>query len=361
MKFLKIGIIGCRFGAHLARELAADPEAPFKIKTVCDMDFKRASTLAEELGVKAEEDYRKLLKDNDLDAIGLYVGPAGRANFIHEIINAGKDVMTTKPFETDVVKAQWILREARKLGRVIHLNSPGPKISRDLLAIQDWANTYKLGRPCYFLGSMHADYHEQADGGWYDDPTRCPCPPIFRLGIYLINDLQTLWGKATALRLLETRLRTGRPTSDNAVLSMEFSNGVTGAVAASFCVHDGDWYRNSLQLSYEKGTIYKNFGPNRELSDKGCELQLIQEINGHRELIQEIQIPGDTHHYDWQSFAQAIIDHEPASQEYETRIVNGIKLVEMLSKEVMPLSENPALNEKPAANKPKRKEHATVA
>jgi hypothetical protein len=42
-----------------------------------------------------------LIADPNIPVIGLYTGPVGRAALIHRIIEAGKDVMTTKPFELD--------------------------------------------------------------------------------------------------------------------------------------------------------------------------------------------------------------------------------------------------------------------
>jgi predicted dehydrogenase len=325
-----IGLIGCRFGAYVARDMAKLDNPPVKLAVVCDLNPDLAVPLAKELGVRAESDYKKLLNDPEIKAIGLYTGPVGRAKFIHEILQAGKDVMTTKPFEADPAQAQWILDEARKMGRVIHLNSPGPKVPDSIVTTQKWQREFDLGRPAYFIMSVHASYNEKPDGSWYDDPERCPAAPLFRLGIYLVNDIQALIGKVDSVELVQTRLRTGRPTADNAVLALRMKNGAVGTMVASFCVQDGDHYRNSLQLSFERGTVYRDFGPQRTGPGRD-EMTLIQEKEGKREITATHRAEAGSNGYDWDAFAEAVKNRIPADEVYADRIVSGVEVMKLIA------------------------------
>jgi len=330
---IPLAVIGCRFGAHLARELKATPDARFRVQTVCDLNIDLARSLADELGASAITDYREILDDTALPAVALLTRPEGRAALLHELIASGKDVITTKPFEIDAAAARQVLVEARRLGRVVHLNSPAAVVPDDLLTILEWEKRYDLGRPAYFFGSIHASYQEAADGGWYDDPKRCPAAPIFRLGIYLINDVHTLWGATHSVRLLETRIRTGRPTADNAILSLAMENKAVGAIAASLCVQDGDPYRNSLQISYERGTLYRNMGPQRTALSSECELQLVQEVDGSRQIVATALVQSNAHQYNWSAFAEDIVNRQPPSSSYIDRIVNGIETLDQVTVE----------------------------
>ena len=121
------------------------------------------------------------------------------------------------------------------------------------------------------------NYHEQADGRWYDDPRQCPVAPIFRLGIYLINDLVRLFGDAETVQVLQSRIRTGRPTADNAQLGIRFRNGVLANIYASFCVGDGDYEPDSLVLKFENGTIYRNCGPTKPVARTSVSLVMARE------------------------------------------------------------------------------------
>src|SRR5690606_34588240 len=104
------------------------------------------------------------------------------AGLLRKIIDAGKDIMTTKPFELDADAALEVLRYADSIGRIIHLNSPGPCISQDLACIDEWRTVYDLGDPVSCLQSVWVRYDEEPgpEGDWLDDPIRCPVAPIFR-------------------------------------------------------------------------------------------------------------------------------------------------------------------------------------
>jgi len=257
-----IAIVGLNFGRHIIDSLLQAPARNyFKIAAVCDLDRAKAEAMAARLQCAAFTSLDSLLKVPSIPVIGLYTGPSGRAALLRKIIRSGKDVMTTKPFELDARAGLAILREARRRHRTIFLNSPAPVASPDLAQIARWVKEFNLGRPVGARADTWASYHEKADGSWYDDTARCPVAPIFRIGIYLINDLLRLWGEAATVQVIHSRLRTRRPTPDNAQLAIRFKNGAIGSVYASFCIDDHQPYRNTLALHYEQGSIYRNLPP----------------------------------------------------------------------------------------------------
>ncbi len=305
---IPIVLVGLNFGRHIVEELCRDGGNPHvRLAGLCDLDRAKAEALAAQHGgLPVYESLDAVLADPAIPAIGLYTGPNGRADLLSKIIRAGKDVMTTKPFEIDPDAAVVVLNEARERGRVIHLNSPSPGISPDLAVIQHWRDAYDLGAPVGARADVWTHYREAADGGWYDDPEKCPVAPVFRLGIYLINDLVRLFGRARRVNVLSTRLFTGRPTADNGQLGIEFENGALANVFASFCVRDGDHYRNSLTLNYERGTIYRNVGPQRD--GQACDLALV--VNDGmwkpRRVADQATVDADSGGYDWAGFAAAV-------------------------------------------------------
>jgi len=228
---------------------------------LCDLDHEKLVARAAELGVTPYETLDDVLRDSAVEAVALFTGPAGRAGLIHKILQSGKHVLTTKPFERDADAALSVLREAKSLGLAIHANSPSPFLPKDLEQVAAWVRQFDLGRPVAARFDVWASYQENADGRWYDDADACPVAPIFRIGIYVVNDAVRLFGEAAEVRVLTSRIRTGRPTADNAQLGILFKNGCIANVFASFCVRDGDAHRNAMTLNYERGTIYRNTGP----------------------------------------------------------------------------------------------------
>jgi predicted dehydrogenase len=331
---VRIGIVGLNFGRHIVAELAEGSARQFvTLAAVCDLDTRKAADLAAKYHVAQLADLDQALADPTLDAIGLFTGPVGRAALIRKIIRAGKHVMTTKPFERDPAAASEVLQEARRLNKVVHLNSPSPFPSADLKQVMQWQKQYDLGRPVACRREVWASYREVADGGWYDDPARCPVAPIFRLGIYLINDMVRLFGPAESVQVMHSRLFTGRPTPDNAQMTVKFRNGVLASIFASFCVDDGQYYSNSMVLNYERGTIYRNTSPQAYgQANRHPELTLAR-IDGAKHTSIERALPDEsTGGYQWHAFQEAVRGRPQPDAITPEQIVAGIQVIDAMAR-----------------------------
>ncbi|MFW6309425.1 MAG: Gfo/Idh/MocA family protein [bacterium] len=326
MKKIKIGIVGLNFGKSIVNQLRDNKF--FEIVAVCDFKKERANKVAEEIGVKAYYNLDNLLKNRNIPAIGLFTGPVGRAEIIEKIIDSGKDVMTTKPFARDSQKALEVLKKAQKKGRIIHMNSPAPLPGKDIATIKKWVIKYNLGQPVGCRGDIWASYREEKDGTWYDDPEKCPVAPIFRLGIYLINDLIRLIGNPKYVQVFHSSLFTERPTPDNAQLGISFKNGALANIFASFCIKDGQQYSNSLVLNYERGTIYRNIGP-RSSDEIILKIKYSTE-DGYQQ--KKLNLGHESSKYQWEIFYKAIKGESIENQITPEMIVEGIKVINAMDK-----------------------------
>ncbi|HEY3332687.1 MAG TPA: Gfo/Idh/MocA family oxidoreductase [Capsulimonadaceae bacterium] len=327
MNRLRIGIVGLGFGKHIVNELLKSPAKDIiELAAVCDTRPDLTSEVAATAGCKAYTSLDDLLNDPTIPAIGLYTGPNGRAELIRRIVDSGRDVMTTKPLEIDPDAALKSLQHAAALGRTVHLNSPSPRLPAELAQISIWQQQYDLGRPVACRRDVWVSYNESADGSWYDDPELCPVAPVYRLGIYLINDLVRLFGAAEQVTILQSRLRTGRPTADSGQLGILFKNGVIANIFASFCVLDGDHYRNGIVLNFERGTIYGNVGPNRP-NGCGVDLSLVQERNNKRQIVASVTCESYSGGYDWATFAAAVRGETQSGLISPEEAVQGVRLI----------------------------------
>lgn len=299
---VSLAVVGLNFGRHICDQLAGPAAAHVRLAAVCDMDAAKAAAEGRAHGVAAHTSLDAVLADPAIEAVGLFTGPNGRAALLSRILRAGKHVMTTKPFERDPAAAAAVLAEARALGRVLHCNSPSPGAA-DLAAIRGMMARHDLGRVVAGRAEVWASYQEQTDGSWYDDPERCPLPPIYRLGIYLMNDLIALLGTPVAVMAQSSRIRTGRPTADNAQLAIRFADGALGHILASFCVGDGDHYRNGLAIHCERGSLYRNVGPERGAAVS--ELSVIAPQDGKRMLRERVELATASGGYEWETFQRA--------------------------------------------------------
>jgi predicted dehydrogenase len=330
---LPIAIVGLNFGRHIIDQLLQEPaNRYFRLTAVCDLDAEKADEFGTKHGVKAYHNLEDLLADETIPVIGLYTGPAGRAGLLRQILDAGKDIMTTKPFELDPDAARRILEEARDRGKIIHLNSPSPETTGYMKQITAWREKYDLGRPVHCRGEVVVSYREQEDGRWLDDPERCPVAPIFRLGIYIINDLTRLFGGVREVQVQSSRLFTGRPTPDNAQLSMLFADGAIGSIFATFCVDNGQYYANSLILHFERGTIYRNMRDFPYGQASGTSHLRLVTTDGQKNVVTDewVQTEG-AGGYQWDVLHEAILSRDVTSMPIEDT-VHGIQVIEAMAR-----------------------------
>jgi predicted dehydrogenase len=318
--------VGLNFGRSVIEDVRRGPASRLvRVAGVCDLDADKAKAAASELKVPAFSSLDELLAEPDIPAVGLFTGPVGRARLIRRIIRAGKHVMTTKPFELDPEAALSVLEEARRLGRVVHLNSPGPLLTPDMAQIRRWRETHALGLPVAARADVWVSYREKANGSWYDDPRRCPVAPVLRLGIYLINDLALIFGEAKQVRVLQSRLFTQRPTSDNAQVGILYRNGALANVFASFGVKDGEPYRYSLVVNFENGTIY------RHRTNAGGRLSLVTANEAGGRCVERVPLDGTTGGYQWEAFCRAVRGERLAGEIAPEQIVAGVRVIRMMA------------------------------
>jgi len=335
---LPIAIVGLSFGKHIITLLRQPPASElFELAGVCDLRPEVTAEVASQNGVKNYASLEEVLRDPAIAVVGLFTRPQGRAALLDQILDAGKDVLTTKPFELDAAEAERVLRKAQKLGRIIYINSPSPEATADLAQIESWREKFDLGRLVSARGEVWAPYFEKADGSWMDDPAACPGGAMMRLGIYLINDILRLTGPVEELKFTGTRLRTGRPTPDNALLTLQLSGGVLATVFASFCIDDGDRWANALTLNYERGTIYRNIADHQPITEKiKSDLSLIMRGDQGRKVAAKAAFEELSGDYQWASLHRVMTRRELLSDSYIDLVVRAVHVLQFLRNSSIP-------------------------
>jgi predicted dehydrogenase len=334
---IKLAIVGLEFGLQLFKTeyFGGNDRAEkyFDLVACCDLDKDKASAYAQEHGIKAYYDMDAMLADTSAEIVALFTGPNGRAKMIDKIISSGRDVITTKPFENDAEEAARIIAKAKKIGRLIYLNSPNPVPPADIAQIMEWKDRYDLGRLIAIRHETWCNYREHYDGSWYDDPKKCPVAPVFRLGIYGINDVLRFTSAPAVVQAMETKIFTQRQTSDNALLAVSFEQGEIATFFASFCISDNKPYPDKLILNFERGTIQKNSDLSIDVM-KSAQMQLVTSIEGRS--ITETAVVDRANAsgcYMWDVFYQGF-KNRTWPQLSDDIIPNGIKITQAMYKAV---------------------------
>jgi predicted dehydrogenase len=330
---VRLGICGLGYGLYHARQLLASPNARFiRFAAASDNRPERLTAATAALSCRGVPDLADLLADPEIEAIALFTGPAGRADLIRRIIRAGKHVMTTKPFELDPAAGQAVLEEARTLGRIVFLNSPAPVLGEDLAQVRRWQQEFNLGRLIFALCDCWYRSTEKADGTWYDDPALCPAAPIFRLGIYGINDVLALVeDELTELQVLQSRVLTGRPTPDVAQLSLRFAGGTTAAIRATWCC--GPWRDNQAsEFVFERGVVRRTYSTPYHKTAPATRLTLETEDERGQIFTREAEVSNLVVNsaYRWDLFHAAIRGQAIGPTLSPERMVAGLRVIERL-------------------------------
>lgn len=330
MDKLKIGVVGLRFGATVIENLMDSDDTQYiELHGVYDLDQNKVNNISSLYHVKAYGSLEEMLADPQIDAVALYTPPTGRSDLILAIMNSGKHVITTKPFEADWRKAASVLSRSQELKKVIHINSPDVVDNALVSAVKKAVTKFDLGRPVGARCDVWVNYFEKPDGSWYDDPDQCPVAPIFRLGIYIINDLISLFGKARDISVFGSRLVTQRPTLDNSILAISFANGAMASIYGSFCVDDGQRYKGPTTLNYERGTFYYNIFPDGTALSQ--ELLLVHKGKDGEPITEHIPLIGSPKGaYLWKKFYDDVSSLRTVSDEYAVRVTEGIRVLQAM-------------------------------
>src|SRR5437016_2796554 len=98
----RIGVIGC--GGISAHHLAAYCDAGWEVTALCDLDAEAAARRREEFfpGAMTVTDYRDLLAREEIDVVDITLHPEARFAVIAAALDAGKHVLSQKPFVLDL-------------------------------------------------------------------------------------------------------------------------------------------------------------------------------------------------------------------------------------------------------------------
>jgi predicted dehydrogenase len=359
---IKIVVVGLKFGKYIIEsQICTGPGAPFmELVGVFDLDEEKSKTLANTLSVKKYGCLYEILTDPQVQAIGLFTPPAGRAALVRQIINAGKHVITTKPFELNCAEGLKVLKEARSLHKAVHMNSPGPYLDIETKTFLAWQEKFSLGQPVSARWQTFVRNQEQADGSWFDDPLRCPVAPVFRLGIYGINQMISLCGEVQSVGVAHARINTGRPTPDTGELSLCFKNGALGSVFASFSSGDGQSYSNIMEIHFEHGSIRSKVTKPTDNWDEIEKKLILQaklttgEVIHRSKLIKNSDIHGK---YQWENFENSIenptlIEDEisPEMIMHAMEVINAMSIAEQNNARVDVVSSTPSCSVEPNAD-----------
>ncbi len=292
---IRIGVVGCRVGrawvegAHAGEDTVA--------WAVADLNQELAHQVAQENDVtRVYGDYRELLADDEVDAVGVATPPDVRKPMVIDALNAGKHVLVQKPHGRDAAEVEEINTVAAGSGKTLVYSyfmrhEEENKKSRQLIADGRIGHTYHA----------HVHYHYLERGVDYEPPAGRDW--LYRWGLkggalgqhgshyldqawYLMGCPQPQWAFAVSHSAFPTRLEVERHSEDYMSFLVGCDGGITIQMDTSAVI--ATWADRAWDLRL------RVLGTAGTIEVESTRLASGQTRSGTRRLLGAIYTEGDT-------------------------------------------------------------------
>ncbi len=120
-----IGLIGC--GGISGDHLQAYQNAGWNVIALCDLNREAAESRRAQFFPDAQiyQHYEAMLESEKIEVVDIATHPPGRPKIVAESLNAGKHVLSQKPFVLDLDEGQELVELAKRQGRYLAVNQNG--------------------------------------------------------------------------------------------------------------------------------------------------------------------------------------------------------------------------------------------
>jgi len=230
----RFGLIGCGWygKADMVRLLQASPSV--EVVSLCDVDRDMLNNAADMVASRQESkkrprvyaDYRKMLKEKDLEIVEIATPDHWHALTAIAAMEAGADLYCQKPISVDVAEGKAMLAAARKHGRVVQVGTQRRSTPHLVEARDEIVKAGKLGN--IGVVEINCYYHMRASGNPPDQ-----APPA--------NLDYEMWTGPAPMRPYNKLVH---PRTWRAF--MEYGNGIVG----DMCIHMLDMVRWMMDLGW---------------------------------------------------------------------------------------------------------------
>jgi predicted dehydrogenase len=258
-----VGVIGAGvISGQYLDNLTGFPD--LEVRFIADIDVDRARAQAERYHVAGAGTVAELLQDDDIEIVVNLTIPAAHVEVALQILEAGKNAWTEKPFALDRASGQHLLDTAHAAGLRV-ATAPDTFLGAGLQSSRRLLESGRIGTPLTALTLLQSPGPES----WHPNPDflfQDGAGPLFDVGPYYLTALVQLFGpvsrvsavssKAKERRIIGSGPRAGEsfdvtvPTHVSALY--EFSSGQTAQSIFSF---DSKLRRTQFEVAGVDGTL----------------------------------------------------------------------------------------------------------
>ena len=298
---LHIGLIG---GGNITEThaRAARAVAGVEIAAIYGPNAEKVSRLCREHGGRPYGDFEQFLTHQPMDFVA--IGSPSGLHALQGIAAArrGLHVLTEKPIDTTVGRADALIAEADEAGVKLGLFFQD-RVKPDLLRVKKTIDNHALGKP--ILADARVKWHRPADyytnSRWRGTLALDGGGALINQAVHTVDLMLWMFGDVVSVQAKSTTAMHKIEAEDTLVALLEFANGALGVLQATTSVYPG--YPRRLELTGTEGTVIIEQdrllaadlrNPVNELiqsseadSNRSSSSPAVSDVRGHQALIED--------------------------------------------------------------------------
>ena len=248
------GIVGCGVVSGWHADAIKAIEGT-ELVAVSDVVEERAREMGKKYGVDWYTDYRELIKREDIDVVNVCVPSGLRAEVSIPAAEAGKHIISEKPLEVTLEKADQILEAVHK-NKVKLAVIFQSRFSEEARLLRKILQEKRLGRLVYgeAAGKWYRSQEYYDSGGWRGTWKLDGGGALMNQSIHAVDFLQWMMGEVESLYAYSALLAHERiEVEDTLTASLKFKNGALGSIIAMTSAYPG--YARKIEIYGTEGTV----------------------------------------------------------------------------------------------------------
>jgi scyllo-inositol 2-dehydrogenase (NADP+) len=247
MKPIKTALLSYGMSGEVFHGPLLDAHPGFEISAV----YQRNATAKPKHAYRVVHAVDEILKDADIELVIVNTPDNTHYRYTMDALNAGKHVVTEKPFTLTTKDADQLIAMARKRGLVLSVFQ-NRRWDGGFLTVQEILAKNMLGRVVEF--ELHYDrYRNYIQEGTWKEQEDLGTGILYNLGSHMLDQVLVLFGKPSYVDARMGIQRTGGKVIDYYDIRLEY-NGLNVIVKSSYLVREqGPMYRiNGTEGSFVK-------------------------------------------------------------------------------------------------------------
>ena len=234
--------------------IRAAAAAGLKIAAIYGTNSAKVAALSQKYGGEAYSDFDRFLSHRAMDVVMLGSPSALHSGEGIAAAQRGMHVLTEKPIDVTVKRADALIKAARASGVKLGVFFQD-RLKPDILRAKDWIRSGKLGHPILVEAAVKwyrpSEYYSGSK--WRGTLALDGGGALMNQGIHTIDLLIYLLGDITRVQSVTKTALHRIDSEDTCVATLEFASGAIGVLHATTAAYPG--YPRRLEITGAEGTL----------------------------------------------------------------------------------------------------------